>query len=103
MLLQKHEILWFHFPITDYSFPSKTQNVSWTNLAKKLHTFLDDGKIIVFHCFAGIGRSGTMALRLMVERGEVHTEALHRLREIRPGAVETPQQLAWATDFALTK
>lgn len=103
MLLQRHEILWFHFPIDDYSFPTKNQNESWNNLAKKLHAFLDDGKTVVFHCLAGIGRSGTIALRLMIERGEDHTAALKRMREVRPGAVETPQQLAWATNYVSAK
>ena len=36
------------------------------------------------------------ALRLMVEAGEDGVAALARLREMRPCAVETEAQMAWA-------
>jgi hypothetical protein len=36
------------------------------------------------------------ALRLMVEAGEPPDTALGRLRAVRPGAVETEDQMAWA-------
>jgi hypothetical protein len=38
-----------------------------------------------------------IALRILVERGEGGEAALARLRSVRPGAVETPEQLAWAS------
>ena len=44
----------------------------------------------------GCGRSGTAVLRLMVEAGEEASVALGRLRAVRPCAVETPEQFAWA-------
>jgi protein-tyrosine phosphatase len=44
----------------------------------------------------GCGRSGTAALRLMVEAGENPKAALQRLRAVRPCAVETPEQFQWA-------
>jgi len=49
------------------------------------------------HCRGGCGRSGMIALRLMIEIGEAADDALARLRAVRPCAVETPQQLRWAT------
>lgn len=99
-LVLKQNILWLHFPIVDYSYPSVEQSNLWNELSTKLHSFLDEDKTIVFHCLAGIGRSGTVALRLLVERGEDHLTALQRLRLVRPGAVETPDQLRWATDLS---
>ena len=37
-----------------------------------------------------------IALRLLVERGADGHDALANLRSVRPGAVETDDQLAWA-------
>lgn len=99
-LVKKENILWLHFPIVDYSYPSIEQSNLWDELSIKLHSFLDEDKTIVFHCLAGIGRSGTVALRLLVERGEDHLTALERLRLVRPGAVETLQQMEWATNLS---
>ncbi|MDH5531227.1 MAG: protein phosphatase, partial [Paracoccaceae bacterium] len=45
----------------------------------------------------GCGRSGMAVLRLMVEAGEPVDVALIRLRKVRPCAVETDAQLAWAS------
>jgi len=41
-----------------------------------------------------------MALRLMVEHGEAPNAALQRLRMVRPCAVETDAQQAWAAGTA---
>ena len=46
---------------------------------------------------AGRGRSGMIALRLMIAGGERPVAALKRLRAVQPEAVETPGQMNWAT------
>ena len=53
------------------------------------------GRVLV-HCRGGCGRSGMVALRLMIEAGEAPDEALSRLRSVRPCAVETKAQMGWA-------
>ena len=55
------------------------------------------GEGLLLHCRGGQGRSGMIALRLLVERGEAPDAGLTRLRQARPGAVETAAQLAWAS------
>ncbi len=57
---------------------------------------MQGGRVLV-HCMGGCGRSGMALLRLMVESGEPADRALARLRAVRPCAVETPEQLAWAS------
>ena len=44
-----------------------------------------------------------IVLRLMIEAGEASVEALERLREVRPCAVETKEQLAWAIHGGATQ
>ena len=60
------------------------------------HRALDGGGRVLAHCYGGCGRSGMALLRLMVEAGEDVDTALARLRSVRPCAVETTAQQAWA-------
>ncbi|WP_083445084.1 protein-tyrosine phosphatase family protein [Pseudorhodobacter aquimaris] len=79
-----------HFPIADYGVPAG----EWAALAHDLHRVLAQGGRVIIHCRAGCGRTGMIALRLMMEAGE--PDALARLRAVRPCAVETDAQMAWA-------
>lgn len=95
-MLKRAGIQWHHFPIEDYGTPAASQMEKWRDLSQCLQQHLDDDRKILIHCYAGIGRSGMVALRLMVERGADPIEALAQIRHIRPGAVERPAQFEWA-------
>lgn len=87
---------WLHLPISDYGAPSGGTLAAWPAAAAKARAVLAAGGRIWVHCMGGCGRSGTVALRLMVEAGEDPVAALERLREVRACAVETPDQFQWA-------
>jgi protein-tyrosine phosphatase len=87
---------WSHLPIRDFAGPDGDSRAAWPELAARLHAILDRGGGVLLHCRGGKGRSGMIALRLLVERGEKPDAALARLRLARPGAVETGEQFAWA-------
>jgi protein-tyrosine phosphatase len=93
-LFSQFEIDWAHFPIRDFGAPEGM--AQWPELSTKLHRVLDAGGAVLAHCYGGHGRSGMVLLRLMVERGEDAKDALARLRAVRPRAVETDAQFAWA-------
>jgi len=84
-----------HFPIADFNAPPP--DAPWVALSARLHATLDRGGAVLLHCMAGRGRSGMVALRLMIERGHAPDDALARLRVARPGAVETAGQMEWGT------
>jgi protein-tyrosine phosphatase len=84
-----------HFPVVDYGAP-EAGDTAWPALAAELHGALASGHRVLVHCMGGCGRSGMVALRLLVERGEAAEAALARLRAVRPCAVETAWQVAWA-------
>ncbi len=81
------------FAIADYGVPAG----GWPALSVDLHGLLAQGGRIVVHCRGGCGRTGMIALRLMVEAGEAPDAALLRLRTVRPCAVETEDQRLWAS------
>ncbi len=96
-LLAGASIEWRPLPIRDYGEPQGSSRDAWPGLAARLHEVLDDGGAILLHCRGGQGRSGMIALRLLVERGEDTSGALARLRSARPHAVETDAQWGWAS------
>lgn len=88
---------WRHFPVPDFGVPDDVGEELWPDLSKELHRRLDAGQRIMLHCMGGCGRSGMVALRVMIEAGEPPQTALDRLRAARTCAVETPQQFVWAS------
>lgn len=91
--LRNEGIDWLHVPVVDFGVPP---TMNWNSLRDRVLADLDRGGRVLVHCFGGCGRSGMMALRLMIAAGEDADAALARLRQIRPCAVETDAQMAWA-------
>lgn len=90
--LAQRGIGWRHLPIRDFSVPEGDIGASLADLAERLAS----GQRIALHCMGGCGRSGMIALRLMVLAGDDPAAALTRLRAARPCAVETEAQHLWA-------
>jgi hypothetical protein len=86
-------IAWRAFPIADFDIPGE----DWPSIAAAAHACLGAGGKVLLHCMGGCGRSGSVALRLMVETGEAAADAFTRLRAARPCAVETDAQYRWAS------
>lgn len=85
---------WRHFPVVDYGVPE----AGFDALAAEIAGVLSGRGRVLLHCMGGCGRSGMVALAVMVRAGEEPAAALARLRAVRPCAVETAAQLAWASD-----
>ncbi len=83
---------WLHLPIPDFGTPPAGLRRLWPETSARLRA----SPRLLVHCMGGCGRSGMIALRLMVEAGEAPEPALTRLRAARPCAVETKAQMRWA-------
>lgn len=94
--LQDAGTRWVHLPLADYTAPDLTHEDLWHDISRTALAALQGGGRVLVHCRGGCGRSGMVALRLMIEAGEAPDEALRRLRSIRPCAVETDAQMRWA-------
>ncbi len=89
---------WLHLPVPDFGVPG--DDLDWPIVRDQALGALGQGNRVLVHCFGGCGRSGMMCLRLMIAAGEDPDAALARLRRVRPCAVETAPQMAWASGGA---
>lgn len=83
---------WKHLPITDMGVPDKSFEARWAQEGASIRDALARGEHVVMHCWAGLGRTGTMAARLLVEFGMQPEAAILRVRHARPGSIQTRAQ-----------
>ena len=82
-----------HLPIVDMGVPDEHFERAWRTDGATLREMLLGGHRIVVHCLAGLGRTGTISARLMVELGVQPQDAIEIVRRARPGAIQTPDQV----------
>jgi len=88
-----------HIPVVDMTSPTIAQLHAAVGFIRDV---VAEGGAVVTHCTAGMGRTGTILAAYLVAEGLPVEEALRRVRELRPGSVETPEQEDVLTAFAAT-
>ena len=88
-------VAWAHCPIRDREAPGPAFEAAWALAAPQVHRRLDAGELVTLHCRAGLGRTGTVAARVLVERGLAPSAAIALVRSHRPGSIETALQEAY--------
>lgn len=83
---------WVWLPIRDGDVPDAGFEERWASAGPALHGRLAAGERVLIHCRAGLGRTGTIAARLLIEAGMTPLQALLAVRGARPGTVETMEQ-----------
>ncbi|MFM2056138.1 MAG: hypothetical protein RLY71_523 [Pseudomonadota bacterium] len=86
-------IAWHHMPIVDVQPPDYRFETRWRRSGPALLACLRHGGRVVVHCRGGLGRAGTVAARMLIELDTPAREAVARVRQARPGAIETSEQL----------
>lgn len=89
---------WQHVPIADMRPPQGEALDAWRRSGPVVLDALRRGERVFIHCAAGLGRSGTLAAKLLIEFGVAPQEAIARVRSARPGTIETREQEAFVLD-----
>jgi protein-tyrosine phosphatase len=88
-------LAWHHLPIRDFGVPDAAFEDAWRRTGPRLCQELEAGERLVIHCYAGLGRAGLVAARLLIEFGEPPERAIGLVRAVRPGAIQTAGQEAY--------
>lgn len=91
---------WRHLPIVDMNVPIGDFEDSWKVEGQQICASLAAGERIVLHCLAGLGRTGMIAARLLVDMGIAPDKAINMVRQVRPRAIQTTPQAEYVHQFA---
>jgi atypical dual specificity phosphatase len=96
-VLERYGLTETHLPVPDFTAPTPLQLEQGVTAIERA---IASGQRVAVHCGAGLGRTGTLLACYLVTRGRSPDEAIARIRAIRPGSIETPQQAAAVAEYA---
>lgn len=78
-----------HIPVEDMFPPSQHQIDLAMSAIAKAH---EQNFGVAIHCAAGMGRTGTILACWFVRQGQASQAAIAKVRDLRPGSIETDEQ-----------
>lgn len=91
-----HRLEVVHFPLENFSVPDKIE--LFDQLISRLVDTLQERSLLI-HCMAGCGRTGMVAAGVLVRLGSSATEAIERVRDIRPGSMDVLKQILFLRSY----
>jgi atypical dual specificity phosphatase len=85
-----------HLPIPDMDVPSFEQIEHAIATIEKARA---SNMGVAVHCLAGLGRTGTILAAYFVHQGLTASEAIRKVRDMRKGSIEVPEQEESIRDF----
>ena len=89
---------WYHLPIFDFGVPGPEFNTAWDLHGNDILKTVSNGTRLVIHCAFGLGRSGTLAAKILTTFGVSPELAIKQVRNARPGAIESQIQEEYITN-----
>jgi len=89
-----------HLPVVDMAAPTVEQ---LKGVVSVISEQLAAGERVSVHCTAGKGRTGTFLAAYFIHQGMKPAQAIDRIRSLRPGSIETEDQVAVLYSFAASQ
>jgi len=80
----EHALEWIYLSIRDSGTPSSPFEETWPAARERIRSHLSSGQGVVFHCRGGLGRTGLVVARLLIEEGISPDGAIRQVRQARP-------------------
>ena len=90
--IEKAGMWWNFLPIQDRQAPDDYFEDAWETKGACLREGLAEGQRIIIHCFAGLGRTGMIAARILVECGMDPARAIANVRQTTPARIQSREQ-----------
>lgn len=87
-----------HFPIVDMDIPPDMAALA--NLIRHVESCVENGVAVVFHCRAGLGRTGLMLACTLVKLGFEPDSAIEKVRSRESRMIQTDGQATFVCDYA---
>lgn len=91
-LLKEAGIWWRHLPIIDMEIPNQEFEDNWAVEGERIRHALRIGERVAIHCYAGLGRTGMIGARLLVEMGMDNEQAIKAVRKNNARRIQTKRQ-----------
>ena len=94
---------WIHVPIEDDCAPTAEFESKWQRANDAAQIALNNGEFVVAHCKCGSGRTGLLAARILLARGQPFVATIEAIQAQRPGAFTHQPHIdyisQWNTDI----
>tara|TARA_R110002167_G_scaffold137097_3_gene323951 strand:- start:10145 stop:10654 length:510 start_codon:yes stop_codon:yes gene_type:complete len=99
VLCDAQGLRWLHLPVADDQVPQADFDAVWPTAMAQMSDWLAAGKTIAIHCKGGSGRTGLIAVRILIELGIGRNEAIKLVQALRPKAIQHPAHVGWIAQF----
>ena len=99
-VIEASDVPWVHkmFPVPDFGVP--TSQAAFLNLGRSVAEHLREGERVLIHCGAGIGRTGTLAVSVLMALGMNKEDACKAIEQAGSGPETSDQRdlVQWVAD-----
>ena len=97
-LIEMAGLWWTYLPIRDMQVPGDRFEIQWQSEGPRIRRCLENGERVLVHCLAGLGRTGMVAARILIDLGCDPTTAIDQVRETGRMRIQTKSQFQYVMD-----